>query len=43
VETLISQVGSLKELKQLGVGKTKIPETELSQIKKLLPTCQILR
>jgi Leucine-rich repeat (LRR) protein len=42
ISTLLPTVGKLKKLKKLGVGKTDIGESELAQIKQLLPNCEVL-
>jgi len=42
VSTLLPTVGKLKKLEKLGVGKTGISESEITQIKELLPNCEVL-
>ena len=42
VNSLLSVVGSLNQLKKLGIAKTSISESEIEQIKALLPNCEIL-
>ncbi len=42
ISTLLPTVGKLKQLKKLGVGKTDISESEIAQIKQLLPNCEVL-
>jgi hypothetical protein len=43
IHSLLPIVNSLKNLKQLGVAKTAISETEISQIHQALPNCEILK
>lgn len=42
ISTLLPTVGKLKQLKKLGIGKTDISESEIAQIKQLLPNCEVL-
>ncbi len=42
IQTLLPMVGKLKHLEKLGVGKTNIGESEITQIKQLLPNCEVL-
>jgi Leucine-rich repeat (LRR) protein len=42
ISTLLPTVGKLKKLEKLGVGKTNIGESEITQIKQLLPNCEVL-
>lgn len=42
ISTLLPTVGKLKQLEKLGVGKTGIGESEIAQIKQLLPNCEVL-
>lgn len=42
VSTLLPTVEKLKKLEKLGVGKTGISESEIAQIKELLPNCEVL-
>lgn len=42
ISTLLPTIGKLKHLEKLGVGKTGISESEIAQIKKLLPNCEVL-
>lgn len=42
ISTLFPTVGKLKNLEKLGVGKTNIRESEITQIKQLLPNCEVL-
>jgi hypothetical protein len=42
VASLFPVIGQLRQLETLGVGKTDIPQSEIDQIKKLLPDCKIL-
>lgn len=42
ISSILPVVGNLKALENLGVGKTKIPQTELDKIAKQLPNCKIL-
>lgn len=42
ISTLLPIVGKLKKLERLGVGKTNIGESEITQIKQLLPNCEVL-
>lgn len=42
ISTLLPTVGKLKKLEKLGVGKTDISESEIAQIKQLLPNCEVL-
>lgn len=42
VNSLLPVVGSLNQLKKLGIAKTSISESEIEQIKALLPNCEIL-
>jgi Leucine-rich repeat (LRR) protein len=42
ISTLLPTVGKLKQLEKLGVGKTGISESEIAQIKQLLPNCEVL-
>ncbi len=42
ISTLLPTVGKLKKLEKLGVGKTDIDESEIAQIKQLLPNCEVL-
>lgn len=42
ISTLLPTVGKLKHLEKLGVGKTGISESEIVQIKQLLPNCEVL-
>ena len=42
ISTLLPTVGKLKKLEKLGVGKTDISESEIVQIKQLLPNCEVL-
>jgi len=43
IQTLLQEIGSLKGLKQLGIAKTSLPETEITKIQQALPNCEILR
>ncbi len=42
ISTLLPTVGKLKHLEKLGVGKTGVSESEIVQIKQLLPNCEVL-
>lgn len=42
IPTLLPSISSLKMLDTLGVAKTQISESEIGQIKALLPNCKIL-
>ncbi len=42
ISTLLPPIGKLKQLEKLGVGKTDISESEIVQIKQLLPNCEVL-
>jgi len=42
IPTILPTVGKLKKLEKLGVGKTNIGESEIAQIKQLLPNCEVL-
>jgi len=42
ISTLLPTVGRLKKLEKLGVGKTGVGESEIAQIKQLLPNCEVL-
>lgn len=42
ISTLLPTVGKLKKLEKLGVGKTGVAESEIAQIKQLLPNCEVL-
>lgn len=42
ISTLLPTVGKLKKLEKLGVGKTGVGESEIAQIKQLLPNCEVL-
>lgn len=42
VSTLMPMVNSLSKLETLGIAKTNISESEIEQIKALLPNCKIL-
>ena len=43
IQTLLQEIGSLKGLKELGIAKTSLPETEITKIQQALPNCEILR
>jgi Leucine-rich repeat (LRR) protein len=42
ISTLLPTVGKLKKLEKLGVGKTGVGESEITQIKQILPNCEVL-
>jgi hypothetical protein len=42
IATLSPVIEQLRQLETLGIGKTDIPQSEIDQIKKLLPDCKIL-
>jgi Leucine-rich repeat (LRR) protein len=42
VSTLMPMISSLSKLEALGIAKTNISESEIEQIKTLLPNCKIL-
>jgi len=42
ISTILSTAGKLKQLEKLGVGKTNLSESEITQIKQKLPNCEIL-
>ena len=42
ISTLLPTIGKLKKLEKLGVGKTGVDESEIAQIKQLLPNCEVL-
>jgi len=42
IPTLFPMINSLGKLEKLGIAKTQVPETEVQQIKALLPNCKIL-
>lgn len=41
--SLISVVSPLKNLDELGIAKTNIPDSEIAKIQQILPDCKILR
>jgi Leucine-rich repeat (LRR) protein len=43
IASLFPEVGNLKSLKKLGIGRTSIPDSEVLKIQQLLPDCQILK
>ena len=43
IQSLLAEVKSLPRLKELGIYKTKISETEIEQIRQALPNCEILK
>jgi hypothetical protein len=42
VATLFPMINSLAKLDTLGIAKTQVPESEVNQIKTLLPNCKII-
>ena len=42
ISSVLSVVGKLKQLKYLGLVKTQISDSEITEIKKLLPNCEVL-
>ena len=42
VSTLLPTIGKLKHLEKLGICKTDLSESEITQIKQLLPNCEVL-
>lgn len=43
IQSLLADVKSLTRLKELGIYKTKISESEIEQIRQALPNCEILK
>lgn len=43
VNSILSVINPLKKLKELGIAKTNIPDTEIGMIKNVLPDCKILK
>ena len=41
IGTLFPAINPMNKLKTLGLAKTSVPESEISRIKQILPTCQI--
>ncbi len=43
IQTMLQEIVVLKNLRHLGIAKTKIPDDEIKKIKQALPYCEILR
>ncbi len=42
VNSLFPAIGSMKNLKKLGIAKTSISDSEIKEIQKLLPACEVI-